>query len=134
MRFYVASSFLNKVKAKALMVWLELFGHVVTFDWTKHETAEDIETLMNEAEDDLIGVQSCERMVVLWPGRLGTASEIGAALALGKKVMIIGMPHEARLTNVYFNHPLVQHVTDEEFIQFIVSLPTSRRYTYAGAL
>lgn len=107
MKVYLASSFLNKDNARTAMDMLRNAGHEITNDWTTHETTSDLSVLERESVEDLIGVQDADVLVFLWPGRMGSNAELGAALALGKPAILVGGIN--RFDSVYFNHPLVRY-------------------------
>ena len=105
MKIYVASSFLNKSAARRAMRLLQKDGHTITSRWTAHRPSTKTRVLHDEAIKDLQDVRAAQAMVVIWPGRLGTSAEIGAALISGKPVHMVGaVPTDQ---SVYFNHPLV---------------------------
>lgn len=108
MKLYVASSFLNKENARTAMDMLENAGHTITSDWTKNVLEPTVRDLAKESVKDLQGVKDADVFILLWPGRLGSAGELGAALALGKTAILVGGID--RNTNVYFNHPLASIV------------------------
>ena len=95
------------------MDMLEARGHVITCDWTKHTLPESIELdraykeksfvkdydwAQNDhktyAQEDLKGVRNCEVLVAYMPDPdvcyKGAFIEMGIALGLDKKVIIIG--------------------------------------------
>ena len=108
MKLFVASSYLNKSEARAVMGILKKAGHEITFDWTKPEKIQTVAQRARKAERDEQGVTEAERLVVVWPGRVGTATEIGIALGQGKKIHILGSPD---LPNIYWDHPRVSFVS-----------------------
>ncbi len=99
---------LNKENARTAMNMLENAGHTITSDWTRHKTTTDLKVLRHESVIDLQGVKDADVFILLWPGRLGSAGELGAALALGKRAILVGGIDLS--SNVYFNHPLTSHV------------------------
>lgn len=112
MKIYVASSFKNKHMVRKYQRLLEAMGHTIVTDWTVHISTTSLTKLAKDAVIDLEGVHACECLVAVWPGRYGTAGELGAALALKKKVIAVGVPKEERVHWIYMNHPDVIHVRD----------------------
>ncbi len=108
MKIYLASSFLNKENARTAMDMLENAGHTITSDWTQNVPVPIEVDLVRESVQDLQGVKDADVFVMLWPGRMGSNAELGAALALGKPVILIGGINKS--SSVYFNHPLVRVV------------------------
>jgi nucleoside 2-deoxyribosyltransferase len=104
MKLFVASSYLNKVEARKVMRRLKAAGHTITFDWTQ---AERLTTDMHrsaKAQADAQGVWGADALIVVWPGRYGTATEIGIAIAAGISVYVLGEPD---VPSIYWYHPLV---------------------------
>lgn len=106
MKIYLASSFLNKDSARQAMNMLEDAGHIIVTDWTTHEPTNDVNVLANESVEDLEGVKDADVFILLWPGRMGSNAELGAALVLGKPCILVGGVN--RFDSVYFNHPFVR--------------------------
>lgn len=106
MKIYLASSFLNKYNAREAMNFLEDHNHRITYDWTAHEETTSTAVLQRESVEDLQGVKDADAFILLLPGRRGSASELGAALALGKPCIIVGGVN--LFDSVYYNHPLVR--------------------------
>lgn len=103
MKLYVAGKYESKDFIQLVIEELRLNGYDITFDWTR----DPIEDWAERAKHDLDGVRRCDCLVVvaLNPYHYrGTLGEIGAALALGKPVIIIG----PCLNDFLFSfHPLV---------------------------
>ena len=63
------------------------------------------------AVKELTGVVSADAVIVLWPGGRGTHVELGAALALGKRVFLMSevLDHHraTKETCAFYHHPLV---------------------------
>jgi len=89
-KVYVASSFLNKEAVREAEKTLRDNGFEVTSRWVNHTGAEDnCPELQREGLVDLHDLFAADVVLVLWPGRLGTASEIGVAIGRGMPVCII---------------------------------------------
>jgi nucleoside 2-deoxyribosyltransferase len=109
MKLFVASSYLNKANARAAMRKLRKAGHEITFDWTQPEQMKTDADWRRKASEDFRGVVNAEVLIVIWPGRMGTSTEVGIALGRGIPVFIVGDPGR---TSVYWYHPLVAVVPD----------------------
>jgi nucleoside 2-deoxyribosyltransferase len=89
-KVYVASSFLNKEAVREAEKTLRDNGFEVTSRWVNHTGAEDnCLELQREGLVDLHDLLEANIVIALWPGRLGTASEIGVAIGSGIPVCII---------------------------------------------
>jgi nucleoside 2-deoxyribosyltransferase len=86
-RFYVSSRKDRSEQANALSEVLKARGWERTFVWSDQPGA-GLEARAATAEAELKGVRDADILVVLLPGGFGTHVEIGAALALGKKVLL----------------------------------------------
>lgn len=104
MRLFVASSYLNRKVAQDVQRLLVTVGHSITFDWTQPEDLSVPGASTEKALADARGVVLAEAVVVVWPGRLGTATEIGIAIGCGIPIYILGKPNRP---SIYWNHPLV---------------------------
>lgn len=112
MRFYVATAFTKKVKARAAMRQLEEAGHIITHDWTKHKSVKKVSDLTAQMIQDLAGVAVADVFVLLWPGRYTSSAELGAAIAFRKYVYVVGKVKEYDILRVqgFLSHPLVRIV------------------------
>lgn len=117
MKIYVAGKWSERVQVKKVMDMFESRGHTITCDWTRHIAPERITKAHGEglftkgydwsknedwaqnghktyAEEDLEGVRACEVLIAcMWDSEIfykGAWIEIGIALGLDKKVIIIG--------------------------------------------
>lgn len=99
MKFYLASGLDNIRNASALREALERLGYPCTYDWMRHGAAFDRgwDGLADVAAAELKGVADADLVVVLLPGGRGTHVELGAALALGKPVVILDPDHAHKL-------------------------------------
>lgn len=106
---YVATKFENKKTAKEYMDLLKQAGHTISHDWANAEEVSRKQALM-----DLRGVADCDVFVGIFDKELaykGALVELGAALALGKPVYIIGEwsgIHEC----IFFRHPGIRFGED----------------------
>ena len=113
-RFYLATRIGRSAQAAPLLEALEAQGWVRTFAWTGDEI--DPDRHADIALKELAGVREADVVIVLLPGGRGTHVEIGAALALGKPV-ILHAPDRDTLTKpypcVFHYHPSVKLVVSE---------------------
>lgn len=118
-RVYVASSFLNKDAVRKAEATLREAGFEVTSQWVNHETAQgDPVELRQQGEIDLSDLLHADVLLVLWPGRLGTASEIG--VAIGAEVPIYIIKDDAPIDMPFAYLPEVHHLgAVEQFIRLM---------------
>jgi nucleoside 2-deoxyribosyltransferase len=106
-KVYVAAKWEERERASLLMFQLYRFlGCTITYDWTK---AKQISP--EQAEHDLHGVASCDILLFIATEKLaytGALAELGAALALGKRVIVIGTGADAC---IFTHHPCVERVS-----------------------
>lgn len=124
MKFYIASRFDKKKEIKNVMQFLQNRGHTVTTDWTKHKPikpySEHQEIAKDYAIEDMEGVKNCDIFILLSDeAGTGIYIELGVALALGKKIFVVG-PHDDR--SMFFFHPQVARRTtiDEVFKELAI--------------
>jgi nucleoside 2-deoxyribosyltransferase len=86
-RFFLSTRKDRSSEADALAAALKARGWERTFAWTDQD-GEDTEAHAKIAVAELNGVGEADVLVVLLPGGFGTHVEIGAALALGKPVIL----------------------------------------------
>jgi hypothetical protein len=103
-RFYLATRKDRSTQAEAVVEALRAHGWERTFAWTGEEAAGP-EGNADIALAELAGVREADVLIVLLPGGYGTHVEIGAALALGKSV-ILHAPNRETLETPY---PCVFH-------------------------
>ena len=119
MDFYVAGKYEEREEIRVLQNTLRELGHEITVDWTWHEV-DDPGFPRQYAMEDINGVICGDAYV----GRFinehtykGALVEMGAALAMGKWVIIIG---HAIDTCLFVGHPLVQQFeTESEFLSYV---------------
>ena len=102
---YVATKFENKDQTRHVIARLEAAGYHVTYDWTQSE-----QFSQEQAIADLRGVLQADFVVVLAEQHVaykGTYVELGAALASGTTVYLVGNGMDAC---VFANHPLVRRM------------------------
>jgi nucleoside 2-deoxyribosyltransferase len=121
-KFYLATRKDRAAQADKLLGALKSRGWERTFTWTGEDKAGANE-YAELALAELAGVREANVLIVLLPGGYGTHVEIGAALALGKPV-ILHAPDQKTLNNpypcVFHYHPgvklLVSEVVDVDAI------------------
>jgi nucleoside 2-deoxyribosyltransferase len=127
-RFYLATRKDRSAQAEVVVQALKAHGWERTFAWTDQDDA-GCERYSDIALAELTGVREADVLIVLLPGGYGTHVEIGAALALGKPVILHAPDRKALETPypcVFHYHPgvklLVSEVLDIKAI--LASLPT----------
>jgi nucleoside 2-deoxyribosyltransferase len=126
-KFYLATRIDRAAQAENLLDALKSCGWERTFIWTGEDKA-GAEEYPELALAELAGVREADVLIVLLPGGYGTHVEIGAALALGKPV-ILHAPDQKTLNTpyacVFHYHPgvtlLVSEVLDVNAI--LASIP-----------
>jgi len=91
-KVYIASGLENAPAVKALMADVLAAGHTITYNWTEHGSVQDQgPTRMTAvAMSEIDGVRAADVVVVLLPGGKGTHVEMGIALALEKRIIVVG--------------------------------------------
>jgi Nucleoside 2-deoxyribosyltransferase len=102
--FYLATRIDRSEQATVLSKALEAHGWQRTFAWSDTERGR-VETREATAVAELEGVRDADVLIVLLPGGYGTHVEIGAALALGKPVIL----HAPDLETLDTPYPCVFH-------------------------
>jgi nucleoside 2-deoxyribosyltransferase len=114
-RFFLSTRKDRSAEADALSAGLKVRGWERTFAWT----GEDGESSVGNAAiavAELKGVREADVLVVLLPGGYGTHVEIGAALALGKPVILHARDRKILETPypcVFHYHPAVKILISE---------------------
>jgi hypothetical protein len=101
-KVYVAGTWENRTLVKTIMSVVEGAGHVITTDWTTHEGDRDDEY----AREDFEAVKACDVFVLMDPARAsrGKFTELGMALAYGKKVVLYGGNDFGIFTHLHVHH------------------------------
>jgi nucleoside 2-deoxyribosyltransferase len=123
MKFYLAGKYDDRAHLHEYIKELEVFGYTVTHDWTIVDpTIEDAEA---RAEKDIDGVAAADWVICVmtdpkYPYR-GTCTELGAAIALKKNIIIVNPdPKADHATSVFYRHHRVKHLnTWEEARDFL---------------
>lgn len=102
MKVYVAGKWSESKKIKNIMDMLESRGHVITLDWTSHIHPDKSREY---AIEDIQAVRDCDVVIAYMPDQhifyKGAWIEVGAALALNKQVVFIGI----NISGVFLGHP-----------------------------
>ena len=98
-RFFVSARKDRSAEADALSIELKRRGWHRTYEWNPLD-GETLEELAKFAIAEMDGVRKADVLIVLLPGGFGTHVEIGAALALGKPV-ILHSPDQKTLETPY---------------------------------
>jgi nucleoside 2-deoxyribosyltransferase len=112
MKIYVAGKWDDKIFVKNVQKCLTERGHEITHDWTTQAGVEDWIC----AEKDIDGVVQADIVVALMMdpnyAYRGTFTEIGCALGLKKRIIIL-CPDKvsAARTNCFFHHKSIAHVS-----------------------
>ena len=117
MRFYIASGLKNHANVSRLADLLKDRGHVHTYDWTIHGAvykpeklwSENVNAMLEVSVAEMNGVRSADIVIVLPPGGRGTHVELGAAIALNKKIYLVGNLLYEDYPCAFHYHPLVTH-------------------------
>jgi nucleoside 2-deoxyribosyltransferase len=114
-KFYLATKKDRAAQAEELLEALKSRGWERTFTWSGEDKA-GAEEYPEQALAELAGVREADVLIVLLPGGYGTHVEIGAALALGKPI-ILHAPDEKTLNTpyacVFHYHPGVKLLVSE---------------------
>lgn len=126
MKVYVGGKFADKQKIRGYMDEIEKLGHTISHDWTSFKVKLDEDNIFmgNTSEDnmeesakyDIKGVQECDVMVAILDDKQypyqGTFTELGCALGLGKKIIVMCPEPDAECrTTCFFYHPTIIHVS-----------------------
>lgn len=125
--FYLSTKKDRLDQAGSLLDALKANGWKQTFAWSDQGT-QSHRDYADIAVAELGGVSEADVLIVLLPGGLGTHVEIGAALALGKPI-ILHAPDEKTLETpypcVFHYHPLVTMLVSQrvDIDAILASLP-----------
>ena len=88
-KVYVGSSLHNAAQVREVYGLLKQHDIHITYDWTTHGQVHTEEELRRYGIEECRGVYDCDVFLMLHPARLGTHVELGIALALNKKVVMV---------------------------------------------
>ncbi|MBM7578652.1 group-specific protein [Jeotgalibacillus terrae] len=126
MKFYIASSLINKENVRYISNRLIKQGHTLTYDWTVNERASTIEELQLIGQKEKDAVIEADFLVVLLPGGKGSHIEMGMALSHSKGVFLYS-PDESinnpDTTSTFYHLPEVKKCfgTLDELVETVVA-------------
>lgn len=88
-KVYVGASLAEKETAKSIINKFIAIGFTITYDWTTHGRLTDVQELKECCYKEIGGVQDCDLFFMYFPARFGTHVELGIALALNKKIILV---------------------------------------------
>ena len=107
MKFYVAGKWQDRFAVQKIHQALIDRGHEITVDWTNHVDPQNQSILREWSERDIEGSTQCDTYIGVFRRKVvytGALVEMGAALAAGRRVWIIGNEIDSC---IFMNHPLV---------------------------
>ncbi len=114
MKYYIGTTLDNAEAHNQFRDLLAAEGHEITFDWTDEGYIEELPKLREYIRGEIEGIFCADFVLILMPGGRGTHAELGAALALGKPVILFA-PGESHMQNGrrcgFYYHPLVRMVS-----------------------
>jgi hypothetical protein len=134
MWYYIASGLANIEAVKTVQGILNDANMACTYNWTEHGSVWERgrKIVENVAKFELDGVAQADVVIVLLPGGRGTHVELGAALAFGKPVVLVGTPEEIvdinQNTCAFYHHHHVLPWTGP-----LEALPAAVRFAWAAA-
>jgi hypothetical protein len=94
---YVGTKWSRRAEAQAVMAQLRAMGHTITHDWTHEDEMAGATSAVRDAHfrgcalADACGVAEAEVFLLLHdPAARGAYVELGMAIALGVRVMVVG--------------------------------------------
>jgi nucleoside 2-deoxyribosyltransferase len=125
-RAYVATGLQRAKEARAMLDALGVLGFEPAYDWTVHGSVQGqgYARMAEVAANELAGVAAADIVVVMLPGGRGTHTEFGYALALGKKVFLVGpLTGADGLECAFYHAPGVLRFSEEsDLISFIAAM------------
>lgn len=113
MNYYIATTLTNAPRAQLLADYMAALGHACSYAWFAHGNvgAGGEGRLAEVAVLEMEGVRNSDVVIALLPGGRGTHIELGAAIALGKPVLLIDESdigfRADESTCAFYWHPLV---------------------------
>jgi hypothetical protein len=90
-KYYIATGYPHKDRAEQLASIIKAAGGEITYEWWANNESGDPAELAEIGKAEFQGIRDCDVFICLMPGFHGTHSELGAAIILGKRVIM----HEA---------------------------------------
>lgn len=113
MKYYIATKLENHAAHNKLRDELAALGHSCTYDWTHHGPVyrSGLARIEEVAQLEFEGVAKADTVIMLWPGGRGTHVELGMAIALGKRCVIVSDVEDdhgaTSETCAFYHHPAV---------------------------
>ncbi len=112
MKFYIASALENAGNAQRIAEYLVYRGWKQTYDWTAHGLITEKSRLSLTSQKEIQGVMDADVLFLLLPGKRGSHTELGAAIASNTPVVILAMNKDDYLrdshTCVFYWHQAVR--------------------------
>ncbi len=133
--FYIATTLSNNKEHNRLRDFLVTSGHHITYDWTNHCSVQKdgIERISEVASLESKGIENADYVFVIFPACRATHTELGMAIALGKRIVLCGQEENKDETCAFYHHPNVDAWFDslDQFIQeYKKQYEHSRNSTY----
>lgn len=124
MKFYIASSRINKEKVRYVSKKLKEEGFIQSFDWTQNENIATLEELADIGQKETNAVLESDFIIVLLPAGKGSHTELGIAIGNRKKVFLYSPDKEVdnlETTSTFYHLPEIQKCvgTIDELIESI---------------
>ncbi len=113
---YIATRLENHVKYGEVRDALAKIGIEISYDWTTHGPVwrSGVRVIQKTALAEMQGVEDGDFCIVILPGGRGTHVELGMALAMKKKVLVLAESPETQAmqgaipeTCAFYHHPNV---------------------------
>ena len=128
LKVYVASRLENFAEVRVMYAVLRDVGLSVSYDWTRDGDVRGRGVLARRevSEKEIRAVRESDALVLLTPGGRGAHVELGAALALGIAIVVVG-PVSGLEDPVFYSHPRVARVADApQAVAFLLGLRAGR--------
>ena len=126
MKYYIATKLENHAEHNRVRDALNAAGHECTYDWTSHGPvyARGLAVIEQTAQLEHEGVAEADTLIMLWPGGRGTHVELGMAIALQKRCLIVSDVEDhhgaTKETCAFYHHPHVEMLrTVDELLQAV---------------
>jgi hypothetical protein len=134
MRLYIAGSSSERPLIATLIYLVQKAGYEVTFDWTRHSSFDvpppgpSEEVLLEAARLDFEAVKVADVLWYVAPADKseGSATELGMALAFGKRVVVSGQLGHARIFPRLGTKVFTKHEEALAFLKAFKQASTSR--------
>jgi len=113
-RVYLAGKWQEAELVRKYAIELRILGYHITMPWFELHVAPAVEDIPWSAVEDERGVRDSDTCIFIFERELpysGAMTELGIALALGKRIIIVG---QGGTRNIFTHHPLVEHVDSWE--------------------